>query len=360
LSKRDYYEILNISRDASKEDAKNAYRKLAMKYHPDRNKSPEAEEKFKEISEAYAVLSDDEKRKQYDLFGHAGIEGRYSWDEIFRPVNFDEIFRDLGFSGFNRIFDMFFGRSPYGDYVPQSGADLRYDLEISLEEAASGLNTEIEVPRREVCRTCGGSGAKPGTNPRSCPKCHGTGQVQHVQTSGFARFVRIETCSLCGGRRTVVDNPCRDCRGTGTVYLKRKIKIKVPSGIDSGFPLRLTGEGEAGARGAPPGDLYLYVSVKPHKIFERDGDNILCQTPITFSQAALGGEIEVPTLESKAKMKIPAGTQTGSLFRLKGKGMPKLRRSGRGDQYVRVVIHTPTELTQRQRELLEQLSRENL
>lgn len=358
-SKRDYYEVLNVPKNATKEEIKRAYRQLALKYHPDRNKSPDAEEKFKEISEAYAVLSDDEKRMQYDQLGHEGISSRYTWDDIFRGADFDRIFRDLGFDfgGFDTIFDMFFGgaRRRYG---PQKGADLRYDLEITLEEAAFGLKKEIEFPGTDVCKTCNGTGAKPGTGPKKCPKCNGTGEIRHSRNFGYTLFTEIETCSECHGRGTFIENLCRDCNGTGTVQRLRKIKLKIPPGIDDGYNLRLRGKGEPGIRGGPNGDLYIVVHVKPHKIFKRRGSNLLYEAQISFPQAALGAKIEIPTLNGKAKLKIPAGTQTGTLFRLKGKGIPHLHGWGRGDQLVRVIVQTPTNLTRHQRELLIELAKE--
>jgi len=358
--KRDYYEVLNVPRNASKEEIKRAYRELALKYHPDRNKSPDAEEKFKEISEAYAVLSDDEKRMQYDHLGHEGISGRYTWDDIFRGADFDRIFRDLGFSfgGFDTIFDMFFGGGTRRRYGPQKGADLRYDLEISLEEAAFGLNTEIEVPGTQVCETCHGSGARPGTSPKKCPRCNGTGEIRRTRDFGYTHFTEIQTCNECHGRGAFIENPCRDCRGTGIVQRLRGIKLKVPPGIDDGYNLRLSGEGEPGVRGGPKGDLYVVIHVKPHKIFKRRGSDLLCEAHIGFPQAALGTKIAVPTLDGDAKLKIPAGTQTGTLFRLKGKGVPHLHGWGRGDQLVRVIVDTPINLTRHQRELLAELAKE--
>ncbi|MCP8304386.1 MAG: molecular chaperone DnaJ [archaeon] len=359
MAKKDYYEILGVSRDATSQEIKNVYRKLALQYHPDRNKSPEAEEKFKEISEAYAVLSDEEKRRQYDMFGHAGIDSRYTREDIFRGVDFDEIFRDLGFGfgGFDKIFEEFFGRrEPYG---PERGLDLRYDLEINLEDAFRGLKTEIEVPRREKCRTCNGTGASPGTEPKTCPKCNGTGQVQYTRTLGFARFVQVLTCDKCNGRRVVVESPCKECRGTGVARYYRKIRVEIPQGVDTGYLLRLRGEGEVGVRGGPPGDLYVLVTVKPHRIFKRDGNDLLYETQISFPQAALGTEIEAPNINGKARLKIPAGTQSGTIFRLKGKGMPKLRGFGRGDELVRVIVKTPTRLTDRQKELLLDFAKES-
>ncbi|MEM2921569.1 MAG: DnaJ domain-containing protein, partial [Candidatus Bathyarchaeia archaeon] len=246
--KRDYYEILGVPRNASKEEIKRAYRELALKYHPDRNKSPEAEEKFKEISEAYAVLSDDEKRKQYDEMGYEGISGRYTWDDIFRGVDFDDIFRDLGFSGFDSIFDMFFGRA-YKRYGPEKGADLQYDLEINLEEAVFGLNREIEVPTSEVCEVCHGVGAKPGTGPKTCPRCNGTGEIRRTKSFGFTHFTEIETCNACQGKGIFIENLCKNCKGTGTVRRLRRIKLRIPPGIDEGYKLRLDGLGEPGVRG---------------------------------------------------------------------------------------------------------------
>ena len=360
MQKRDYYEILGVSRNASKDEIKNTYRKLALQYHPDRNKAPDAEEKFKEISEAYAVLSDDEKRLQYDKFGHSGIDSRYTQEDIFRGVDFGDIFRDLGFGfgGFDTIFDMFFGGRGRGTYGPRLGADLRYDLEISLEEVAAGVRTKLEVPRTERCPTCNGSGAEPGTSPHPCPNCQGTGQVQHTRTSGFARFVQIQPCDRCQGRGVVIDSPCPECHGSGNVQRTRKIDVRVPPGVDTGTSLRMQGEGEAGPDGGPPGDLYVIVHVRPHRYFERDGDDIVAEATINIAQAALGGEVEVATLTSKARLKIPPGTQSGTIFRLKGKGLPHMRGFGHGDELVKVVVSIPRKLTPRQRALLSQLAEE--
>jgi len=365
MEKRDYYEVLGVSRDASKEAIKRAYRRLALKYHPDRNKSPDAAEKFKEISEAYAVLSDDEKRVRYDRFGHAGISGRYTWDEIFRGTDFDEIFKDLGFGagGFDRIFNMFFGsrvRQRYRSqrYGPQRGVDLQHNLQVTLEEAAFGHEAKINIPRTEVCPFCNGTGAKQGTTPRKCPKCNGTGEIRYTSTFGFIHFTEIRTCDTCHGDGTIIDHPCEHCHGTGRVKRARKIMVKIPPGIDSGYSLRLRGEGEPGVHGGPPGDLYVTVYVKPHDFFERDGDDIICEAKIGFSQAALGAEIEVPTLDSKARLKIPPGTQSGAMLRLRRKGMPHLNGFGRGDELVRVIVETPVHLTRRQKELLAELAKE--
>jgi len=319
--KRDYYEILNVNKNSTKDDIKNAYRKLALQYHPDRNKSPEAEDKFKEISEAYAVLSDDEKRRQYDTYGHAGINARYSSEDIF-------------------------------------SANLRYDLEMGLEEVNSGLETRIYVPRKESCENCKGSGATPGTEPKTCSKCMGKGQVQHVSSTGFGQFVQITACNLCSGNGKIIDSPCKDCKGTGIVTKNREILVKIPAGVNEGSRLRLIGEGEAGIRGGSKGDLYVVIHIKPHEIFRRRNADILFERSIGFVQAALGTEIDVPTIEGRAKLKIPAGTQTDTIFKLRGKGLPKLNGFGRGDELIRVVIRTPKKLTTRQRELLEELAKE--
>ena len=360
MSKRDYYDILGVPRNATKDQIKDEYRRLALKYHPDRNKAPDAEDKFKEISEAYAVLSDDEKRGQYDRFGHAGIDGRYSTEDIFRGVDFDEILRDLGFGfgGFGSIFDTFFGgRRSRG---LQRGEDLRYDLEISLEQAYKGYNSEIEVPRTERCPECNGSGARPGTSPKRCPDCGGTGQIQHVQHAGFMQFARIEPCRKCRGQGTIIENPCNQCRGAGTVERHRRISIKVPPGVDAGSQLLLRGEGDAPNRGGPHGDLYVVVHVRPHETFKREGDDLICNVEVNFSKAVLGGDLPVPTLDGSASIRLPAGTQSGAIFRLKKKGMPDLHDGGRGDELVVVRVRTPTKLTPRQRELVEALSRESL
>jgi len=358
LSKRDYYEVLGVPRNASKDQIKEAYRQLALKYHPDRNKAPDAEEKFKEISEAYAVLFDDEKRAQYDQFGHAGISGRYTQEDIFRGVDFGDVFRDFGFGGFDSIFETFFGRGARQRYGPEKGGDIQYDMEITLEQVATGLETQIKVPRTETCPTCHGSGARPGTQPQTCTKCNGRGQIQYSRSTGFARFVQIAPCDKCEGKGMIVEFPCNECRGTGQVERTRTIDVKIPAGVDAGSYLRLNGQGEAGVRGGPPGDLFVAVRVKPHSVFRRKDSDILCEVSISFTQAALGAKVEVPTLDGRAELKIPAGTQTGTVFRLRGKGVPHLGRFGRGDELVRVVARTPTKLTKRQRQLLEELARD--
>jgi len=365
VAKRDYYEVLGISRSASVEEIKRAYRKLALRYHPDKNpdNSKEAEEKFIEVSEAYEVLSDSEKRQIYDQYGHAGLEA--------------EIGAGAGFGGFEfdpfKIFEEVFGRESFGEGLfgnvfgrrsrtrareAEPGRDLHYALEISFEEAAFGANKEIQIPRYEVCSVCSGSGIKPGSQPQTCPTCEGSGYV--AMSQGFFSITR--TCTQCQGRGTIIKDPCRDCRGTGRIRRTRRVKVKIPPGVDHGSRLRLAGEGEAGLRGGPPGDLYISLRLRSHPIFKRDGNNIICEVPISFTQAALGSQIKVPTLNGGVRLKIPPGTQTNKIFRLKGQGIPYLRSSGRGDQWVRIIVETPVNLTGEQRELLmkfQELSQDN-
>jgi len=360
--KRDYYEVLGVPKNASKDEIKDAYRKLALQYHPDRNKAPDAEEKFKEISEAYAVLSDDEKRQQYDMLGHAGFDQRYTTEDIFRGADFDSIFRDLGF-GFGDILRRFFGGGfgggfgGFGERINR-GQDLVYDLEVTLEEAARGAEKEIEVPRTEKCEVCNGSGAAPGTSPRTCPRCNGAGKIQHMRKSSFAMYVQVTPCSTCRGKGTIIDSPCRNCRGTGLVKRRRRISVKVPVGIDEGYQLRLRGEGEMAPNGGEPGDLYVLVHILPNELFIREGDDLLYVLMIGYPQAALGAEVSVPTLEGPVTVKIHPGTQPGEVIRLKGKGMPRFRGYGKGDLLVRVGISVPEKLTSQQRALLEQLAKE--
>ena len=360
MSKSDYYDVLGVQRSATKDEIKNKYRQLALKYHPDRNKAPDAENKFKEISEAYAILSDDEKRAQYDQFGHAGIDGRYSTEDIFRGVDFDEILRGMGFGfgGFGSIFDTFFGGRPARG--PQRGQDIRYDLEISLEQAYAGLGTEIEVPRTERCSECNGSGAKPGTSPKKCPECGGAGQIQHVQNAGFLHFARIEPCRKCRGKGTIIEKQCNQCRGAGIVERDRRISIKIPSGVDTGSQLLLRGEGDATNGGGRRGDLYVVVHVKPHATFRREGNDLICNVDVSISRAVLGGDVQVPTLDGPANIMMPPGTQSGAIFRLRKKGMPAIRENGKGDELVIVQVRTPTNLTSHQKELVQELSKEGL
>jgi len=356
-TRRDYYEVLGVQRNASNDEVKAAYRKLAMEFHPDRNKSSDAEERFKEISEAYAVLSDQEKRRQYDTFGHEGIGSQYTQEDLFKGADFQDVFRDVGFRGFD-IFDFFFGGRRPNPQSPQRGSSLQYSLEISLEEAAKGVETEIEIPRTERCDVCNGSGAARGTSPLQCSQCGGSGQVQRARRSGFGQFVQILTCPTCGGRGTVINSPCQQCRGAGVVERKRRIKVRIPPGVDNESRLRLQGEGETGVRGGSPGDLYVVIYVRPHDMFERRGDDLLTQVSVGFVQATLGAEVEVPTLDGRTLLKIPPGTQPDTVFRLRGKGMPHMNGFGRGDELAKVRIQVPTKLTSRQRELLTQLGKE--
>ncbi len=361
-TKRDYYDILGVEKKASADDIKTAYRKLAMQYHPDRNKAPDAEEKFKEISEAYAVLEDQTKRQQYDQYGHAGIDMRYSQEDIFRGAapDIEEILRDFGGAGggFSRgggIFDMFFGGGGRRE-GPRRGSDILYELSMNLEDAAFGKSVELEVPRTETCDVCKGSGAKPGTSPKTCPACHGTGQVSRTQSTPFGRFMTTSTCGTCRGQGQIIESPCTTCHGSGTVQRRRKLEVKIPPGVDTGSRLRVPGEGEAGGKGGPQGDLYVEIHVRPHNIFTRHENDIILDAAVSFTQAALGDEIVVPTLDGKAKMKIPPGTQNGHVFRLRGKGFPSLHISGKGDQLVKIRVEVPTKLNEKQRQLLREFA----
>lgn len=348
-TKRDYYEVLGVSRGASAEEIKKAYRKLALKYHPDRNQgNKEAEEKFKEAAEAYAVLSDAEKRAQYDQFGHSlgggGFPGFQGFEDAFR--GFGDIFGDL--------FDDFFGSGTRGRTGARRGSDLEVSIEITLEEAAKGKEVTLEVPRRETCGSCDGTGAARGTKKSVCPECRGTGELRITQ--GF--FSLRRTCPRCLGEGERVDKPCPDCRGRGRVERRRKLNVKVPAGMDTDSRLKMTGEGEAGERGGPRGSLYVRVIVKPHPVLERHGSDLYCEMLVPFSIAALGGEAEIPTLDGRVKLRIPPGTPSGKIFRLREKGMPSLEGGGRGDELVRVEIEVPTRLTEKERALLQEWAHE--
>lgn len=347
MAAKDYYEVLGVQKGATKDEIKDAYRKLALQFHPDRNKAPEAEERFKEISEAYAVLSDDEKRRQYDSFGREGVYQRYSQEDIFRGADFGEFFRGMGF-GFDDIFSQFFG----GGRGPGRGQDLTYHVQLSLEDLVADSSREIEVPRTEMCSVCGGSGAKPGTSPRTCGNCGGTGQVQRIQSAGFARLVRVTACDRCKGRGYTVDSPCGDCKGRGVVQRKRKISLVIPGGLEDGHTLRLRGEGDAGENGTPPGDLYIVVNVRPHRTFVRENSDIYFTTKVNAIQAMLGTEVKIPTLYGDAVLEIPAGTQPGDRFTIKDRGLPRVGGRGKGNQYVLVNVEVPRHLSSSQRELL--------
>jgi len=339
--KRDYYEVLGIDRDASDEEIKRAFRQLAFKYHPDHNPNNEAGEKFKEVNEAYEVLSDPEKRAAYDRFGHGGVDG---WEQGF----------DLG--GFGDIFDAFFGGATTATHRgPERGDDLHYSITVSFEEAALGCEKEISILRTENCANCQGIGARPGTQPKKCPSCNGSGQVRRVHQSLFGRFAHTATCEQCRGTGRIITDPCPQCRGTGREKQKRDITVKIPAGVDNGTYIRLKGEGEAGMRGGSAGTLYITLSVKEHEFFRRKNDDILYELPVNLVQAALGTEVEVPTLHGKSSLKIPAGSQTGQVFRLKKQGVPRLHKDGRGDQLVTLFVTTPQSLTAKQRQLLKEL-----
>ncbi|MGD8385283.1 MAG: molecular chaperone DnaJ [Lysobacterales bacterium] len=342
MSKRDYYEVLGVGRDAEEKDIKKAYRRVAMKYHPDRNPDdPQAESKFKEASEAYEVLADSSKRAAYDQFGHAGVDHQ-GMGGGFSGANFSDIFGDV----FGDIFGG--GRARGGS---QRGSDLRYTLDISLEDAVRGTTVEIRVPTLSTCETCDGSGARPGSSPTTCGTCGGAGQVRMQQ--GF--FQVQQTCPTCRGRGKSITDPCTDCRGQGRVETTKTLSVKVPPGVDTGDRIRLSGEGEAGPEGGPPGDLFVQMSVRQHPIFERDGKNLYCEVPITIVDAALGGDLDVPTLDGRVKLKIPAETQTGKLFRLRGKGVKPVRGGSVGDLLARVVVETPVKLNREQKALMEEL-----
>lgn len=342
-TRRDYYEILGVPRTASADEIKKAYRKLARQYHPDVNKEPGAEARFKEINEAYEILSDEQKRSAYDRFGHAGVSGSMGGTEY-------------GFGGFADIFEEFFGMG-FGSRAaqrraPRRGADLRYDMTITFEEAVFGCQKEIEITRLEVCNRCGGNGAEPGTTPLRCKTCNGTGEVRRVQQSILGSFVNVSTCPTCNGEGETIAIPCTECRGNGRVRTPRKLSIDIPAGVDDGTQIRLAGEGEPGLYGGPRGNLYIVLTVQPHEFFRRKGDDIILELGINVAQAILGDEITVPTLDGQEKITIAAGTQSGEVIRLRNRGVPHVRRSGRGDQFVIINVKIPTSLTPEQKKLI--------
>lgn len=357
-AKRDYYEVLGVSKNASEEEIKKAYRQLAKKYHPDMNQGDKgAEAKFKEVNEAYEVLSDKEKKAKYDQFGHAGVD----------PNGFGGAGGGFGggfggTGGFEDIFDMFFGGAGGGfggtrkQSGPQKGADLKYELELSFEEAAFGIKKDIHVTRNEKCSECKGSGAKPGTSPETCKACGGSGEVRFTQNTVFGRVMNVRPCEVCHGEGKVIKEPCPQCMGRGSVRKSRKITLDIPAGVDTGSVMPLRGEGEPGLKGGSNGDLYVYMRVKSHRLFKREGINLYCEIPISFTQAALGDEIDVPTLEDKIKYSIPEGTQTGTTFRIKNKGIPSLKSKVKGDLYFTVKINVPKKLSEQQKELLKKFA----
>lgn len=358
-TKRDYYDVLGVSKSADATEIKKAYRKLAMKYHPDKNQGDkEAEEKFKEINEAYEVLSDETKRRNYDQFGHEGVNGQ--------GFGGAGGFGGQGFGGFDDIFGDIFGDMFGGGFGggrprrrgPERGADIRQRVNISFEEAAFGKKVQVKINRSEECDECHGSGAKPGTSKKTCSTCNGSGQVQSVQRTPFGNIASTRTCSTCNGEGEVIESPCTKCHGKGSIRKTKTIEVDIPAGIDEGQMIKLSGQGELGVRGGPRGDLYIEVNVKSHQLFTREGYDIYLEMPITFAQATLGDKIQVPTLDGKVEYEIPEGTQTGTVFRLKGKGIPKLRSNVRGDQYVKVIVEIPKKLNDKQKELVRQFAKE--
>lgn len=352
MAKRDYYEILGIPKNATKDEIKSSYKMMAKQYHPDLNKSKDAEEKFKEISEAYAVLSDDQKRAQYDQFGHEAFDQRFSQEDIFRNFDFD-VFREFG--NFDSIFDMFFGGR--GGRRSEGGTDTRYDLKVMFEEAAFGTDKTIEVERHESCDACDGTGSSDGQRA-TCDQCHGRGQVQKSRRTPFGVFTHVSVCPACQGDGAIVKNSCKKCRGSGLIKVKKNLKVTIPPGVDNGTTIRLTGEGEM-TDDRVAGDLYVVMHVMPHNIFEREGSDLYVEQKISFSTAALGDKIEMPTLDKPISLKIPPGTQSHTTFRLNNLGIKKLHKNGYGDLFVRVIVEVPEKLTKKQRALIEDLGNED-
>lgn len=350
MDKRDYYEVLGVEKTASKDEIKKAYRKLSKKYHPDLNKEDGADEKFKEIAEAYEILSDEQKRAEYDQFGHAGANQGFGGGA--------GGFGGGGFGGFEDIFSSFFGGGGrrQDPNAPRQGDDLQYRMDISFEDAVFGKETEVEIPKEEECSTCHGTGAKPGTTPETCSHCHGTGEINQAVDTPFGRMMNKTTCQYCHGTGKIIKEKCETCHGAGRVKVNKKIKVKIPAGVDDGQRLRVQGQGDPGVNGGPAGDLYIVFRVKGHKDFERDGDDIYYNLNITYPQASLGDEIEVPTVHGRVKLKIPAGTQSGAQFRLKGKGVKNVHGYGMGDQYVTVKVTVPKKLTEKQKQLLREFA----
>jgi molecular chaperone DnaJ len=367
-SKRDYYEVLGVQKNASKEEIKNVYRRLALQHHPDRNKEPGAEEKFKEISEAYAVLSDDEKRKRYDMYGHVGAEEAFRGSE----ANFEEIFRDMGFGGFRDIFEQIFSRRGGGGFFGDDlfgfgfagggrrrGRDIVYDVELTLEDVLRGKKEEVEVPRLDRCRECGGSGAAPGTKPRKCTVCDGQGQTRRVYSQNrFSTIVTMEPCRTCQGQGQIIDTPCSNCKGSGRAKQVKKLKLEIPPGVEDGMAFQLRGKGEISEAGMA-GDLVVRLHIKPHAKFERlESGHLLYNLDVKFTDLALGTDLRVPTLEGSEKLKIPPGTPANAILKIKGKGLPRYGSTGKGDLHVKINVEVPTMLTDRQKALLKELDKE--
>jgi len=356
-TKRDYYEVLGVVRSASREQIKQAYRRLALKYHPDRSKEPRAAERFREIAEAYAVLSDDAKRREYDVTGHAGVSERWTTEDVFRDFTFGDFFGGR-FDDLSGLFGGLFGRRTWPREGAIRGADLHYDLDLTLEEAAKGGDRTIQVTRSEKCAGCSGSGAKPGTKPVTCADCRGTGHKEQMRAGKGVRIVTTTTCTRCAGRGLLIESPCDTCRGTGVHFAPHALKVKIPAGVDDGMAIRLAGQGELNGNGGPPGDLLVRVRLRAHPSFQRHGDDLYTAIAISFAEAALGLKREIPCLSGEpVTVTIPAGTQSGTYLRLTGKGMPLVGGKGKGDLFVAVEVRTPTRLTPRQRELLEEFAR---
>ena len=350
MAQRDYYEILGVPRNASLDDLKAAFRQQARQYHPDVNKSPDAEERFKEINEAYAVLSDDDRRSVYDRFGHAGLRGAGGMPNFSVDFDFSDIFGDLfGFGGFGRA-------ATRSRNAPRRGADLQYHQELKFEEAVFGVEKEVEITRDEVCSVCNGTGAKSGTNPIRCTTCNGSGEVRQVRQTILGSMVQVTTCHTCHGQGEIISTPCQTCQGRGIERRVRRKVVNIPSGVDTGTQIRLAGEGQPGENGGPNGNLYITIQVKPHKFFRRREYDILLELNINIAQAVLGADVDVPTVDGSATLRIPSGTQPGKVLYLKGKGVPKLRSNGRGDQMVVINIDVPTRLSGEQRQLFEKLA----
>ena len=352
--KRDYYEVLGVGRDADADAIKKAYRRLAVQLHPDRNKEPGAEERFKELSEAYAVLSDADKKARYDQFGHAGIDAQYSSEDLFRTINFNDLFG----GGLGDLFGQMFGMGGAGRGGPGRGRDLQVAHAITLEQAFTGTEADLTYWRLEGCEHCKGSGAEPGTKVETCPTCRGSGQVSRLMRTAFGTLQQVGACPECGGEGRRIATPCKVCRGSGHDRRKRTVSVQVPAGIETGQTLRVAGQGEVGARGGPPGDLYVEVHVREHARFHRDGADLLTEVPVSIPQAVLGTTLDLETLDGAVELTVPAGTESGKVLRLRGKGMPLLRGGGRGDLHVRVRVVTPHKLSDKARKLVEELAQE--
>ena len=357
--KRDYYEVLGVDKNADKKTIKKAYRKLAMKYHPDVNHEEGAEEKFKELSEAYGVLSDDEKRKRYDQFGHAGMDG-FSQEDIFNNINFEDIFNGFGFGGgsqggFGSILDLFgFGGESSGP--SGRGQDISQIVELTLEEVASGVSKDLDVRHKKKCPKCNGTRAEPGSSVKTCPQCNGAGQVKQVQNTPLGQFATVSKCPQCNGEGQHVEKPCTECHGSGLKTTTNKISINIPAGVETGTKLRVSGEGDDGIRGAPSGDLYVTIKVLKHDLFRREGQDLFYDLPISYVQACLGDSVDVPTIDGEASLNIPAGTQSGSTFKLRGEGIKSLNWSGKGNLYVKVQVVVPKKLSAKQKEVLKEFA----